>query len=115
MRVLLSSIFSTMRGITMRYNFTNKTAIITGASSGIGKAIAFTLIKKYSCTVIAVARNEDRLYQAKEELGEFGERYIVRPFDASSKESWVKLAKDLKNTDTPIDILIPENIQYYSE
>ena len=90
----------------MRYNFTNKTAVITGASSGIGKAIAFTLIKKYSCTVIAVARNEERLLKTKEELGEFGERYIVRPFDASSKEAWLKLAEDLKNTDTSLDILI---------
>jgi len=90
----------------MRYDFRNKTAIITGASSGMGKAIAFTLIKKYSCTVIAVARNEERLLSAKDELCDLGERYVVRPFDASVKENWIKLAKDLKITDTPVDILI---------
>ena len=90
----------------MRYDFRNKTAVITGASSGIGKAIAFTLIKKYHCTVIAVARNEERLLLAKGELCDLGDKYIVRPFDASVKENWLKLAEDLKNADTPLDILI---------
>ena len=90
----------------MRLDLRNKTVIITGASSGIGKCLAFKLIKDYGCSVIAVARNEERLISAKEELGYFGDKYTVRPFDASSKEDWVKLAEDLKNTDTSLDILI---------
>ena len=90
----------------MRYKLNNKTAIITGASSGIGKALAFKLIRDYSCTVIAVARNEERLLSAKGELEDLSDRYIVRPFDASCKEEWVKLAAELENTDTPAHILI---------
>ena len=90
----------------MRYDFTNKTVVVTGASSGIGKAISFTLIKKYSCTVYAVARNEERLQNAKNELGDLGDRYMIRPFDASVKENWISLADEFKITHTPLDVLI---------
>ena len=49
----------------MRLDLRNKTVIITGASSGIGKCLAFKLIKDYGCSVIAVARNEERLISAR--------------------------------------------------
>ena len=90
----------------MRYKLNNKTVILTGASSGIGKEIAFKLICDYSCTVIAIARNEERLLKVKSELGDHGDKYIVRPFDASLKENWGNLALDLEKTDTPAHILI---------
>ena len=90
----------------MRYKLNNKTVILTGASSGIGKEIAFKLICDYSCTVIAIARNEERLLNVKSELGDHGDKYIVRPFDASIKENWENLALDLEKTDTPAHILI---------
>ena len=89
-----------------RCRFDGACAVISGASSGIGREIAAILCKKYRCRVIGLARNEERLTSAKEELKDFGEKYTVRPFDASSKENWVKLAEDLKNTDTSLDILI---------
>jgi len=90
----------------MKYRLDNKTVILTGASSGIGKEIAFRLIRHHSCTVIAIARNEERLLKVKAELGELSDKYIVCSFDASVKENWVKLASDFENSDTPVDILI---------
>lgn len=44
----------------MTYNFTNKTAIVTGASRGIGAAIAKTLAED-GARVILIARNQDAL------------------------------------------------------
>ena len=90
----------------MRYKLNNKTVILTGASSGIGKEIAIKLICDYSCTVIAVARNEERLMSVKASLGDLSDRYIVHPFDASAKENWQSLASELEKTDTPVHILI---------
>ena len=86
-----------------RLDYKNKTVVLTGASSGIGKALATELIKKYGCTVYAVARNEQRLNACKNELGE---NYIPYPFDASSKENWTSFVDFLQKSGTRVDILI---------
>ena len=44
-----------------------KVAVVTGASSGIGKAIAESLAK-YNIKLILVARRQDKLEQLKNEL-----------------------------------------------
>lgn len=89
-----------------RIKYDGKTVIITGASSGIGRSVAFLLIRKYKCKVIAIARNEQRLLSAKEELSELGELYVPYPMDVSVKESWDALATYLKESATCVDILI---------
>jgi NADP-dependent 3-hydroxy acid dehydrogenase YdfG len=53
-----------------KLDYKNKTVIITGASSGIGKEIASELIENYGCTVYGIARNESRLSEAKSLLGD---------------------------------------------
>ena len=86
-----------------RFDYTGKIAIITGASSGIGKELARELISKYGCTVYALSRGKERLELARQELGK---SYIPYPMDASSKENWRDFAELLKNNDTSPDILI---------
>ena len=86
-----------------KFDYNNKVAIVTGASSGIGKAIATELITKYNCTVYAVARNEERLNLTKQSLGE---KYIPTPFDVCLEENWQGLAQKLKNDGVSVDILI---------
>lgn len=89
-----------------RLSYFGKVVVITGASSGIGKAIAFKLIKKYGCTVYALARNEKRLNDARAELCEYGDKYIAYSLDASSKQSWLDFAEFLQKSSTRVDILI---------
>ena len=89
-----------------KLNYHGKTVIITGASSGIGKSLAFNLIKSYGCTVYALARNEARLSGAKAELGELSDRYITRLLDASSKDAWLEFANYLQKSSIRVDILI---------
>ena len=86
-----------------RLDYKNKTVVLTGASSGIGKALAAELITKYGCTVYAIARNGQRLALC---MGELGEKYIPCPFDASDKENWTDFAENLQKSGTRVDILI---------
>ena len=59
-----------IRSEMSKYRFDGALAVISGASSGIGREIASILCKKYGCTVIGLARNEERLKKAADIIGE---------------------------------------------
>lgn len=84
----------------------NKTVIITGASSGIGKGIAEILIKKHNCKVIGIARNKDKIENFIIELGEYSENFAYKLFDVSVKENWFEFVKNIKENDIHPDVLI---------
>ncbi len=86
--------------------FDYKTVILSGASSGIGKGIAERLIKDHGCKVIGIARNEVRLLQFKEELGNKGDNFTYYTFDVSQEEKWQELADTLTKENIQPDILI---------
>ncbi|MBR1763016.1 MAG: SDR family NAD(P)-dependent oxidoreductase [Eubacterium sp.] len=84
-----------------------KTAIVTGASGGMGAGIASTLIKKHGCTVIGIARNEKKMTEFVNGLGEeYRDKFSFRLFDVSLKENWENFAQDLKEQNIKVDILI---------
>ena len=86
--------------------FDYKTVILSGASSGIGKGIAERLIKDHGCKVIGIARNEQRLINFKEELGDKGNNFTYYTFDVSQEEKWQELANTLEKENIKPDILI---------
>lgn len=80
-----------------------KTALITGATSGIGLAIAQELIKDHH--LIITGRRQERLNQIKAELS------IINPvdtfcFDVSQKDEVKDFIKALDTNNQPIDILV---------
>lgn len=75
-------------------------ALITGASSGIGRAIAFELAK-YDVELILVARRGAELNKIKRELGVKTTCYQL---DISNMKNIETLYKELRNED--IDILV---------
>lgn len=81
----------------------NKTIIVTGASSGIGKSLCRLLVQKYNCRVIGVARSEEKCATLKEELGE---KFDYRLFDVGEKNNWQNFAEELKKEGTMPDLLI---------
>ncbi|MBE6719225.1 MAG: SDR family NAD(P)-dependent oxidoreductase [Ruminococcaceae bacterium] len=84
-----------------------KTAVVTGASGGMGAGIAATLIKKHGCTVIGIARSEPKMLKFIEELGdEYKDRFSYKLFDVSKRENWESFAEELKANGTKVDILI---------
>ena len=75
----------------------NKTAIITGSNSGIGKATAFELCKKGANVILAV-RNLQKGAVARDEIlaAIKGKLCDVHELDLSSMASVRKFAKAMK-------------------
>lgn len=73
----------------------NKTAIVTGAASGIGKAIA-TRFAEAGADLVLVNKNEKGLMVLKRELEKFGSNVSIHAFDISDKHAistfWEEIA-----------------------
>ncbi|HEU4838899.1 MAG TPA: 3-oxoacyl-[acyl-carrier-protein] reductase [Micavibrio sp.] len=86
----------------MMFSLTGKTALVTGATGGIGGAIAKALHAQ-GATVGLSGRNEGKL---KELAAELGERVHVFAADLSSSEAVESLVKSAEEGMGQIDILV---------
>jgi short-subunit dehydrogenase len=82
-------------------------AIITGASKGIGKAIA-TLLIQNGCNLAICARNEQDLMDTKNELQAINPEACILAIacDMSQKEDVLRFANSILDTYANIDILV---------
>ena len=84
----------------------NKTIVISGASGGLGFSIAKMLIEKYDCTIIGIARNENKILQAIQTLGDKKDHFSYKLFDVSVRENWVNFYEYLNQNNIQVDLLI---------
>lgn len=84
------------------FDLSEKTALVTGATGGIGEAIAKALHTQ-GATVAISGRNEDKLNALAEALGE---RVHVLPADLSSDEAVIDLVKRADEAMGQVDILV---------
>ncbi len=82
-----------------------KTAIITGASSGIGKATAYALAKE-GFAVILSARSIDKLNELKSELLSQGHKAISIQADVTKRNDMKEVAKAAMDEFGRIDVLV---------
>lgn len=82
-----------------------KTAIITGASSGIGQATAKELAAK-GYHVMLAARREDRLVELKKEIEAAGGKADYRVTDVTSADEMKSLAEATLEKTGSIDVLV---------
>lgn len=82
-----------------------KVVIITGASSGLGKATAHRLAKGGAKLVLA-ARREERLVELRDEIKEHGGDAIYRVTDVTDRDQVEALAAAAKETYGRIDVLV---------
>ncbi|GMQ28737.1 SDR family NAD(P)-dependent oxidoreductase [Algoriphagus confluentis] len=82
----------------------NKIALITGATSGIGKACAITLAK-LGFDIIATGRRKDRLDELKSELPTTV-RYLPLVFDVRDREKVGEILGNLPPEWATVDVLI---------
>ncbi|WP_409417631.1 SDR family NAD(P)-dependent oxidoreductase [Flavobacterium sp. PS2] len=81
-----------------------KTVLITGATSGIGKATA-QLMAQNNYKVILCGRRQDRLSELEKELSEFTEVHTLA-FDVRDKEAVLERISSLPESFSVIDVLI---------
>ena len=87
-------------------NYQGMTALITGASSGLGEAFARRLATQ-GANLVLVARSEDTLNTVAETLrGETRVQITVLPTDLSSSDAVDRQIAEIKNRALKIDLLI---------
>ena len=83
----------------------NKVAVVTGASSGMGKAIAERFVKE-GAKVVAVARREERLKELAEGLKDAPGEIAVFTADITSSEKNNEMIDFAVKTFGRLDILV---------
>jgi len=89
----------------MSENLTEKVAIVTGASRGLGRAISFSLAKE-GVSVVLAARGEDELKETAEKIKAFGGVADVVPTDMAEEQQIKRLVELTDKKFGRLDILV---------
>ena len=86
------------------FDLSGKTALVTGASKGIGEMIATGLLQSGVKTYIC-SRKEDELFYTQEKLSQYGQCLAICA-DLSTYEGVAALASKIKESEPKLSILI---------
>ena len=89
----------------MRFNLNNKIAIVTGASQGIGKIIAFELAKS-GAHVACISRNKKAIESIVDEITINGGQASSFPCDISDSDTLSEIITEIIKENSRIDILV---------
>ena len=78
-------VYTRKEHIMSKKRFQNQVVVVTGASSGIGRAAALAFAREGATTVL-LSRSREKLEKVAEEIGAFSEGVFVAPADVSSKQ-----------------------------
>ena len=85
-------------------DFSNKVALITGAGSGIGRALAINLADQ-GCSLALVDWNNDSLEETKEIVRKKNISVSTHAFDIRDRDKVNELPEEVLNIHNQIDIL----------
>ena len=89
----------------MKFNLKNKIAIVTGASQGIGKIIAFELAKS-GAHVVCISRNKKAIESTVDEINQNNGKASSFPCDVSDSDAFMKIILEIIEKNDKIDILV---------
>ncbi|KAI8934341.1 hypothetical protein NX059_009077 [Plenodomus lindquistii] len=89
-------------------DFAASTALVTGGTNGIGRAIAQELVQRGVRQLIIAARNEDKLAETAKEMESSTPGLTVRKIkvDLSDREGPAELQKQVKESGWTVDVLV---------
>ncbi len=88
------------------FSLTGKKALVTGASRGIGKAIALALAKQGADVAINFRSKIEEAQKVAEEIKKLGRKSLVIQADISQKDQVDKMLKKVVDNFGEIDILV---------
>ena len=86
--------------------FTGKSAIVTGATRGIGKAIALELAKRGANVAFNYSKSADEAEKLKAEIEALGVKAFAEQCDVANTEASTEFCKQAKDAFGTIDFLI---------
>ena len=87
------------------FNLNNQVAVITGASSGLGKQMACAFAKQ-GANLVLIARRVEKLEELKNELLKYGNKIITIKCDVTKTEEIDNAASTTFNEFGKVDILV---------
>ncbi|MBP1930751.1 3-oxoacyl-[acyl-carrier-protein] reductase [Ammoniphilus resinae] len=85
---------------------TNKVAVVTGASRGIGRAIALAMAEAGADIVVNYAGNETAAREVAEEIEKRGRKALIIKADVSNAEQVGQMVQQTLDTFGKVDILV---------
>ncbi|WP_433283895.1 SDR family NAD(P)-dependent oxidoreductase [Pseudonocardia sp. CA-142604] len=93
------------KGGYMNASFANKVVLVTGASRGIGRAVALAFAREGARLVLA-ARSVDRLAEVEKEVRDLGAEALSVPMDVASPDAVEALVDEAMTRFGRIDVLV---------
>jgi len=84
-----------------------RVALVTGASGGIGSAIARRLAEAGAAVALAYAHDAARADELARELAAGGTRVITTGADLAERDAALQLVDDVESELGPVDVLVP--------
>ncbi len=84
--------------------FNGKVAVITGAASGIGRALAFKLAEQ-GCHLALADKNFAALKTVKDELNSFDIQCLIEELDVSDNQAFIHFSHRVNNELSGVDML----------
>jgi NAD(P)-dependent dehydrogenase (short-subunit alcohol dehydrogenase family) len=94
-----------LRVIRERFSLDGKTALVTGASRGIGRAIALGFAE-HGADLILSSRKREGLEEVAKEVQALGRNATVIPANVSQEESIDALVGEIEARGLPVDVLV---------
>ena len=88
-----------------KFDLSSKVAFVTGAGSGLGRAMAIALAES-GADVGVISRRETLLNETAKEITKIGRRSIVCPADVTKSEQVISAVDKIETELGPIDILV---------
>jgi 3-oxoacyl-[acyl-carrier protein] reductase len=95
-----------MTGMSSQKPFTGRGAIVTGATRGIGRAIALELARHGADVAFNYAKSAEAAESLTKELEALGVRGLARQCDVANTEAAAEMVKEVKEAFGRIDFLV---------